>query len=114
MKRLKMIGVLAAAVTAFAFASTVSVTLTHAGAIAVAEAKGKTSTGIEWQVNPDAVIIFLDGKRVGQADKLRGKVSKTRPGKHTVKLTNGKDETEMDIQVKKGQTLKFTFVFDAG
>ena len=76
-------------------------------------AKKKIVTGIEWQVDPGKVVIFLDGKKLGDAESLKGKVSKTRPGKHGVKLINGLDETEMDIQVSKGQTLKFTFTFES-
>ena len=70
----------------------------------------KTKTGISWQVEPEQVVIYLDGKRLGTAGKL--KFTKTRPGKHTVRLTLKKDESEMDIEVKKGQTLKFLFKFD--
>jgi hypothetical protein len=76
----------------------------------VAEKAGET--GIEWAVGPAHVMVFLDGKKVGEAGAL--KFTTTAPGKHTVKLMNGKDETEMEVNVKKGQKVKFEFTFDAG
>lgn len=72
--------------------------------------KPEGDTGIEWEVAPPSVVIFLDGKKLGEAGGL--KFTKSTPGKHTVKLLNGKDETEMEVSLKKGQTLKFTFAFD--
>jgi uncharacterized membrane protein len=56
--------------------------------------------------------VFLDGKKLGTAEKL--KFTATKPGSHVVKLMKDKDETEMEIDVKKGQTLKFEFSFDEG
>jgi hypothetical protein len=70
------------------------------------------ATGIEWEVSPAHVVVFLDGKRLGEAGAL--KFTATSPGKHVVKLLNGKDETESDIPLKKGQKLKFVYNFDAG
>jgi hypothetical protein len=75
---------------------------------AVADKKvGKT--GISWQVSPANVVIFLDGKKVGEAGAA--KFTETKPGKHAVKLVKDKDETEMDIDVHKGEVKTFTFEF---
>ncbi len=77
------------------------------------EAKKKTpagQTGIEWHIEPDGVEIYLNGKKVGEAGRLA--FSPTKPGKHAVRLVRVKDETEIDVEVKKGQTLKFTFKFE--
>jgi hypothetical protein len=82
------------------------------GSIAVAadthQVQGKT--GISWQVSPDEVVIYLDDKKVGTAGGL--KFSDAKPGKHTVKLMRGKDETEMDVVVKKGEALNFIYQFE--
>jgi len=72
------------------------------------EVQGKT--GISWQVSPDEVVIYLDDKKVGTAGSL--KFSDAKPGKHTVKLMRGKDETEMDVVVKKGEALNFIYQFE--
>lgn len=77
-----------------------------------AEAAPQDKTGINWEVEPATVVIYLDDKRLGEAGKL--KFTDAKPGKHTVKLVNGKDETEAEIVVKKGQSLKFAFSFDQG
>jgi PEGA domain-containing protein len=66
-------------------------------------------TGISWKVAPANVIIFLDGKKVGEAGALT--FTETKPGKHGVKLTKGKDETEMEVNVKKGEVVSFEFEF---
>lgn len=86
-------------------------TSAHATQTEVADKKAKHSgTGIEWHVLPKSVQIYLDGKKLGDAGSLE--FSKTKPGRHTVRLVNGEDETEMEIGIKKGQRLKFEFTFD--
>ena len=77
-----------------------------------AQAAPQDKTGINWEVEPATVVIYLDDKRLGEAGKL--KFTDAKPGKHTVRLVNGKDETEAEIVVKKGQSLKFSFSFDQG
>lgn len=67
-------------------------------------------TGIAWEVQPAEVVIYLDEKRIGTAGDT--KFSDAKPGKHTVKLMRGKDETEMEVVVKKGQSLKFVYQFE--
>ena len=83
------------------------------GATALAaDKKGGNKTGIEWKVTPAAVIIWLDGKKLGEAGSLT--FTDAAPGKHAVKLTKGGDETEMEVKVSKGQTVKFEFEFTDG
>lgn len=67
-------------------------------------------TGIEWHVEPEGVEIYLNGKKIGEAGRIS--FTPTKPGKHAVRLVRVKDETEIDVEVKKGQTLKFTFKFE--
>lgn len=69
-------------------------------------------TGISWKIEPAHVVVFLDGKKLGEAGSLG--FTTTGPGKHSVKLTKGDDETEMDVTVKKGEVLQVSFSFDEG
>lgn len=71
--------------------------------------KKAAKTGIEWQIAPASVVIYLDGKRVGTA-KSAG-FTRARPGKHTVRLKNGGDETELEVRVAKGQVIRVSFTF---
>lgn len=66
-------------------------------------------TAIEWVVTPGSVVVYLDGKKLGLAAGL--KVTPAKPGRHTIRLTKGGDETEMEIRVVKGQRLRFVFDF---
>lgn len=84
--------------------------LALAGPDAPAVAEVADKTGIAWEVAPSEVIIFLDDKKLGTAGDL--KFTEAKPGKHTVKLMRGKDETEMEVNVKKGQALKFVYQFE--
>jgi hypothetical protein len=70
----------------------------------------KVGTGIEWKVTPSSVIIWLDGKKLGEAGSAT--VTEAKPGKHTIKLVNGGDETEIEIKVNKGQVLQFAYDFE--
>ncbi|MBK6683430.1 MAG: PEGA domain-containing protein [Deltaproteobacteria bacterium] len=77
---------------------------------AIAKDAPKVSTGIEWKVTPSAVVVYLDGKKLGEAGNLT--VTETKPGKHEIKLVNGGDETEIEIKVNKGQVLQFSYDFE--
>jgi hypothetical protein len=77
-----------------------------------ADKKGAAKTGIEWKVTPGHVVIWLDGKKLGDAGSLT--FTETAAGKHAVKLTKGGDETEMEVKVSKGQVVKFEFEFSDG
>ena len=69
----------------------------------------KVDTGIQWKVAPESVEIFVDGKKIGVAKDLD--VTAVKPGKHTVRLVNGADETEFEVNVKKGQLVPLQFEF---
>ena|SRR5688500_409275 len=73
--------------------------------------KAEGKTGIEWNVSPATAIVYLDGKKLGAAGDLAGKITKADPGKHTIRLTKGGDEQEMDVKVVKGQVLRIDFEF---
>ena len=69
----------------------------------------RTPTEIQWEVTPASVVVYLDGKRLGQAGDL--KRTRTKPGRHTIRLVNGEDETELEIHLEKGRTLRFVLEF---
>jgi hypothetical protein len=75
----------------------------------VKKAASKIDTGIQWKVAPETVEVFLDGKKVGIAKELD--VTAVKPGKHAVRLVNGEDETEFEVNVKKGQLVPLQFEF---
>lgn len=100
--------------TALALVGCLSVPLVPAAQAAptvtpVKDGEKAEKTGISWEVEPASVVIILDDKKLGEAGNL--KFTEAKPGKHVVKLMLGKDETEMEVNVKKGQALKFTFSF---
>src|SRR5262245_22693445 len=66
-------------------------------------------TGIEWNVVPPNVVIFLDGKKLGQAGSLT--FTPATPGKHAVRMMKGGDRTETQVKVTKGQVVRFEFDF---
>lgn len=75
----------------------------------VAKRAPRAKTGIQWKITPGAVVVHLDGKALGKAQKLG--FTKTKPGVHTIRLVKDGDESEMDVTVPKGQVLQFTFDF---
>ena len=95
-----------------AFAASSAIAAPKRLAQPVAEKKAQSKTGIEWAVAPEHVVIFLDGKKLGEAGAL--KFTETKPGKHAVKLMKGGDETEMEVKVNKGEVVKFEFEFTDG
>ena len=78
-------------------------------AVPVKKGAAKIDTGIQWQVAPEKVEIFVDGKKIGVAGELR--VTSVKPGKHAIRLVNGLDETEFEVSVKKGQLVPLQFEF---
>ncbi len=64
---------------------------------------------IQWEVSPGSVVVYLDRERLGAASDLTS--TRTAPGRHTIRLVNGEDETELEVEVAKGQVLKFVFDF---
>ena len=71
----------------------------------------KPQTAIQWEIEPSSVVVYLDKKKLGRAGDLKRTPAK--PGRHTVRLVKGKDETEIDIQVTKGQLLRFVLDFSS-
>ncbi len=91
-----------------------ALTLTALGASSWASAEPeaivkKSQTGIQWKVAPAAVIVYLDGKKLGQASTLD--ITETKAGMHQIRLVNGEDETEFDVKVATGQVLTVTYEF---
>jgi hypothetical protein len=76
----------------------------------VVSVKAEGKTGIQWSVTPAEAVVFLDGKKLGSAGDLT--FTKASPGKHTIRITKGGDEQEMEVKVVKGQVLQVTFSFD--
>lgn len=81
---------------------------TGPGAVTVASAAGPTQ--LQFEVEPESVIIWVDGKKKGVAKKL--KHVPVKPGTHSVKLVWNKDETEFDIKVDKGKTVVVKYAFE--
>ena len=71
----------------------------------------KVKTRIHWLIQPKSVEIYLDTTRLGKAGDLE--FTTTSPGKHTIRLVNGKDETEFDLKISENQTLRFEFIFES-
>jgi hypothetical protein len=86
-------------------------TAAEQGGETVSTKKAQTKTGIQWNVSPANALVYLDGKKLGSAGDLTGKITKADPGKHTIKLTKGGDEQEMEVKVVKGQVLRIDFEF---
>ena len=93
--------------TALVAATSGPVLLVH-HATPVAEKAGPTR--IEFAVEPGTVIIYLDGQKKGRASKVH--VVTVKPGRHDVRLVNGKDEEEFEVSVEKGKTLKVEYKFE--
>ena len=66
-------------------------------------------SAIRWEVTPPSVVVYLDGKKLGRAGDL--KATPTTPGRHAIRLVNGKDETELEIEVGEGQIVRFVLDF---
>lgn len=68
-------------------------------------------TGIRFEIIPaENTIIFLDGKKVGDASKLG--VVPVRPGKHLVRVVHNKDEVEVEVVIAHRQILDFKYAFE--
>lgn len=69
-------------------------------------------TQIVFEVVPASAIVYVDGKKYGEASKLTKNGVQVSAGTHAVKLVNGGDEMEADVQVKAGTSLNFKYVFE--
>lgn len=74
-----------------------------------AEPVADRPTRIEFSVRPGSVVIFLDGKRLGPASKVSAVDAK--PGRRIVRLQNGEDQTELELDLERGKTLRFAYEF---
>ena len=71
-------------------------------------APAKQETQLVIEVKPAQVVIYLDNKKLGTAEKAY--TLKVAPGDHKIRLTLNKDSSEDVVTVKKGQ--KQTWQFD--
>ena len=69
-------------------------------------------TRIVFEITPDTSIVTFDGKNYGPASGLADKGIKATPGKHAVKIENGRDQIEADVDMKSGQRLVFKYEFE--
>lgn len=72
--------------------------------------KGRTQ--ITFEVTPPTTTVFVDNKKHGEAGKLTTTGVAVSAGTHAVKLVNGGDEMEADVNVKAGQSLNFRYMFE--
>jgi hypothetical protein len=66
-------------------------------------------TRLKLDVKPETCVIYVDGKKRGTAAKPL--LVDVTPGKHAIKVENGKDSVEDVAVVKKGDTLTWTYEF---
>ncbi|MBI5529224.1 MAG: PEGA domain-containing protein [Deltaproteobacteria bacterium] len=72
--------------------------------------KGRTQ--ITFEVTPSSTVVYVDGKKHGEAGKLTTVGVAVSAGTHAVRLVHGGDEMEADVNVKAGQSLNFRYVFE--
>jgi hypothetical protein len=86
----------------------------HAIALAVmlslSAAPKPAKTQLKIEVKPAATVVYVDGKRKGTGAKLITLV--TTPGRHHIRLVNGKDEHQDVVSLKQGETKKWTWAFE--
>lgn len=61
-------------------------------------------------IKPAEVVVFIDGKRRGRADKV--KVVPVKAGMHLIKLQRGKDQHQEPVRVKDGESVRWEFAFE--
>ncbi|MEL6183160.1 MAG: hypothetical protein AAFU79_00955 [Myxococcota bacterium] len=86
------------------------------GALAASDAsraeaapRSRKATRIHFEVTPPAVAIFLDGRRLGLAREVEA--VRVKPGRRVVRLVRDGDETEVELAVTRGRTVRFAFDF---
>lgn len=62
------------------------------------------------EVKPAATLIFVDGKKIGDASKAR--TLKLKPGTHEIKLTHRGDSHSDQIVIKPGEKVTWRFEFE--
>jgi hypothetical protein len=74
-----------------------------------ANAAEEARTGVEFSVEPGSVRIEVDDKALGLAKDVN--FVKLPPGRHKVRLARGGDEVNLELEVRKGQVVQFTYEF---
>jgi hypothetical protein len=69
-------------------------------------------TGIVFVIVPDTAKVTVDGAMHGPASGLADKGVMVAPGTHAVKIENGRDSIEVDVNVRRGQCLPFKYEFE--
>jgi hypothetical protein len=72
--------------------------------------KGRTQ--ITFEVTPPSAVVYVDGKKHGEAGKLTTVGVAVSAGTHAIRLVHGGDEMEADVNVKAGQSLNFRYIFE--
>ncbi|MHB8878202.1 MAG: hypothetical protein ACYC8T_31285 [Myxococcaceae bacterium] len=76
--------------------------------VALSGAPKKTQLKLE--VNPDAAVVYVDGKKKGTGAK---DITLTlTPGKHLLKVTHKGDEHQEQVVVKKGEVRTWQWAFE--
>lgn len=83
--------------------------LLYGAAPADAAPRAGKRTRIRFEVTPATVQIFLDGKRLGVASEVEA--VPVRPGRRLVRLVRGEDETELELEISRGKTVRFAYEF---
>ncbi len=68
-------------------------------------------TQLKLEITPATSVVYVDGKRRGTGGKLT-RAFTVEPGRHTLKLVNGRDEHQESISVKKGESKVWQWAFE--
>jgi hypothetical protein len=88
-------------------------TLSLALAVALAgapKASGPKKTLLKIEVRPASAIVYVDGKRKGTGAKAMS--LSVEPGRHTIRIVQGRDEHQEVVAVKKGETTSWSWTFE--
>jgi hypothetical protein len=88
-------------------------TLSLALAVALAgapKASGPKKTLLKIEVRPASAIVYVDGKRKGTGAKAMS--LSVEPGRHTIRIVQGRDEHQEVVAVKKGETTNWSWTFE--
>lgn len=67
-------------------------------------------TKLSIDVKPETAVVFVDGARKGTGKRTI--LITVTPGRHKLKVTNGKDADEEYVVVKKGETTSWKYEFE--
>jgi len=88
-------------------------TLSLALAVALAgapKASAPKKTLLKIEVRPASAIVYVDGKRKGTGAKAMS--LPVEPGRHTIRIVQGRDEHQEVVSVKKGETTNWSWTFE--